>query len=255
MLIAKKAMTLLIAVLLGASVSACKPAVWPSDPKAAFFPLKPNMMWMYSVQSQSQHANYTVTDLVIGSQFVPALNLTGEVVQEFYDLDRGGLRPIVYTEKNGYFVRMSGLDYIQHQIKPPGWGRTEEDDFLPQHLTPNQSWSNKLFPYGHMAGAFDIDQSHKSFKEMSEVVVPAGRFQGCIRIETLARYENGVYAQKNQHLSLKYLDWYAPNVGLIRTLVYPRGGAGPEMERVELIRFSAAAPTAPSQPPTPHKDS
>ena len=77
----------------------CKSAPWPADPSAIFFPLKPNMMWIYRVKSKSQQREYVVTDTVIGEQYVPALKLTGAVVQEFYNLDRAGLRPIIYTQK------------------------------------------------------------------------------------------------------------------------------------------------------------
>ncbi len=247
-----------ILVLLGLfSVSGpgCKSARWPADPSAVFFPLKPNMMWMYRVQSKSQQREYVVTDTVVGEQYVPALKLTGAVVQEFYNLDRAGLRPIIYTQKGGYLTRLSGLDYVKHKIKPPAWGRSIEEDFLPERLTPDAIWQNKLFPYGKLPGGFDIAQSHKSFMEGSNVVVPAGRYAGCIRIDTLARYEGGAYARQPHVLKLAYEDWYAPNVGLVRTIAYEGGPSGPEMERVELIRFDTGLKAAAQQKPGQHKDS
>src|ERR1700730_18977010 len=128
------AMALITAVV---SVSACKSGgEWKADPSANFFPLKTNMVWTYRVQSKSQRADYAVTDRVIGSQYVPALNVTGLVVEEFYNLDRAGLRPIVYQETDGYITRLSGLDYAANQIKAPAWGRSEEKNFMPDHLAP-----------------------------------------------------------------------------------------------------------------------
>jgi hypothetical protein len=230
--------------LISLSMPACKSAPWPADPSAVFFPLKPNMMWMYRVQSKSQQREYIVTDTVIGEQYVPALKLTGAVVQEFYNLDRAGLRPIIYTQKGGYLTRLSGLDYVKQQIEPPIWGRSVEEDFLPERLTPDTTWQNKLFPYGKLPGGFDLAQSHKSFTEERTVVVPAGRYVGCIRIETLARYEGEAYAHQSKVLMLAYEDWYAPNVGLIRTIAYEGGPSGPEMERVELIRFGTGVKSA-----------
>lgn len=245
-----------VAVLLAASLSACngaKPAIL--DPSAVFFPLKPNMMWMYRVRSKSQQMNYTVTDMVIGSQYVPALKLTGKVVQEFYNLDRAGLRPLIYIETDGYLTRLSGLDYVRNQIKPPAWGRSIEEDFLPDHLAPDQAWSNKLFPYGKLPGGFEVDQRHKTFMESAEVAVPAGHFSGCIRIETQARYEGGAYAEEKQNLKLEFVDWYAPNVGLVRTIAYQGGSGGPEMDRVELVRFEPGVKAAATQPAAPSKNS
>jgi hypothetical protein len=225
-------------------VSGCKGIRRPADPSAVFFPLKPNMMWVYWVHSKSQQREYAITDTVVGEQYVPALKLTGAVVQEFYNLDRAGLRPIIYTEKDGYLTRLSGLDYVKNRIEPPAWGRSIEEDFLPSRLSPDAIWQNKVFPYGQLPGGFDVAQSHRSFMEDRTVTVPAGRYDGCIRIETFARYEGGPYAQHHQTLKLFYEDWYAPNVGLIRTIAYEGGPSGPEMERVELLRFNTDAKSA-----------
>lgn len=232
-------------------MAACYRSRWVQDANAVFFPLRPHMLWMYRVQSKSQQQTYTVTDMVVGSEFVPALNVTGEVVQEFYNFDRAGLRPIVYTEKGGYLTRLSGLDYVQNQIKGPVWGRSIEEDFLPERLAPDETWNNKLFPYGKLPGAFQVVQSHRSFVESEEVVVPAGHFSGCIRIDTDATYVGGPYKRDKPALKLGYKDWYAPNVGLIKTIAYQGGADGPPMELVELIRFSAGGAGSSSQRPEP----
>ena len=97
------------------------------------------MAWTYRVISQSQQTRYVVTDEVLGSEYIPSLELTGDVVQEYYDLDRGGLRPIVYYRKDGYLTRLSGLDYEMRAINSPRWGRSEELNFLPQQLGPNEA--------------------------------------------------------------------------------------------------------------------
>ena len=179
-----KKMTMAIALAAAAcSMSACKSAgEWKADPTANFFPLKNNMVWTYKVDSKSQRANYAVTDRVVGTEYVPALKVTGLVVEEFYNLDRAGLRPIIYLDEGGFLTRLSGLDYVQNQIKAPVWGRSEEANFLPEHLTPDRQWNNTLFPYGKLPGSFDVTQSHKSYMEPADVTVPAGNFKNCIRI-------------------------------------------------------------------------
>ena len=245
-----------IAVLLTVSMAACnraKPAT--IDPSAVYFPLRPSMMWVYKVNSKSQQQTYTVTDMVVGSQYVPALKLTGHVVQEFYNLNRAGLRPLVYVESEGYLTRLSGLDYVSDRITAPSWGRSIEEDFLPDHLAPDQAWSNKLFPYGELPGGFEVDQQHKTYFERGDVVVPAGRFAGCIRIETRARYVGGAYAAEKQNLTLAFVDWYAPNVGLVRTIAYQDDLGGSVMDTVELIRFNPGVKAAAAQPGSARKDS
>jgi hypothetical protein len=203
-----------------------------------YFPLTPNSTWTYQIFSKSQGTTYQITDRVIGVKYVPALKLTGSVVDESYSIVRGGTRPLVYYAKNGYIARLSALDYDQKTITAPSWGRSEESQFLPLQLTADLSWTNVIFPYGHLAGAFNINQSHHTFAETKQIDTPAGHFKNCIRIETQAKYEGGMYTRKRQNLQLTYLDWYAPDVGLIRTVTLEGGPAGPEMDRVELVRFS-----------------
>ncbi|MGA2410270.1 MAG: hypothetical protein ABSG46_07785 [Candidatus Binataceae bacterium] len=219
------------------------------DPKLAgqFFPLLPQAEWTYRVNSKSQQNTYAITDTVVGQKYVPSLDVTGQVVSEYYDMDRGGTRPIVYVAKDGYFDRLSGLDYEKDDIQAPAWGRSEDGAFLPQRLVPNLSWDSKSFPFGHVQGAFDIKETHKTFLEGDEVVVPAGHFANCIRVETAALFEGGEYAKKQQSSKLTYEDWYAPNVGLIRTITYEGDPNGSEMERVELLHYKL--PGAPSVQP------
>lgn len=213
-------------------------------PGTNYFPLTPNSTWTYQIFAKSQGTQYQITDRVIGVKYVPALKITGLVVDESYSLERGGTRPLVYYAKNGYIARLSALDYDQKTILAPSWGRSEEAQFLPLQLQPNLAWSNVIFPYGHLSGSFDINQSHRTFAEAKEIKTPAGRFSNCIRIETQAKYEGGMYARKKPPLELTYLDWYAPNVGLIRTVTLEGGPTGPEMDRVELVRFNVTPASA-----------
>jgi len=206
-----------------------------------YFPLTANSTWTYQILSKSQGTQYQITDRVIGVKYVPALKLTGSVVDESYSLVRGGTRPLVYYAKDGYIARLSALDYNQKTIQAPSWGRSEEAQFLPLQLVPNLAWTNVIFPYGHLSGAFNINQSHRTFAETKQIETPAGRFNNCIRIETQAKYEGGVYERKKQKLQLTYLDWYAPNVGLIKTVALEGGPTGPEMDRVELLRFNVTS--------------
>lgn len=225
-----------------APLEGCKTAYIGSGTN--YFPLTPNSTWTYQIVAKSQGTQYQITDRVIGVKYVPALKITGSVVDESYSLERGGIRPLVYYAKDGYIARLSALDYDQKTITAPSWGRSEEAQFLPLQLGPNLAWSNVIFPYGNLSGSFNINQSHHTFVETKEIETPAGRFNNCIRIETQAKYEGGMYARKKQQLQLTYLDWYAPNVGLIKTVALEGGPTGPEMDRVELLRFNVTPQNA-----------
>jgi hypothetical protein len=203
----------------------------------AFFPLTPNTVWTYRVDSKSQRQTYVVTDKVLGVKYIPSLNITGQVVEEYYNLDRGGTRPIVYVTKDGYLTRLSGLEYTKEDIRTPAWGRSEEGEFMPAHMVPEISWSSTIFPFGHMPDAFDIRQTHRTVFEEDDVLVPAGRYAGCMRIDTFATYEGGSFSKNHRDSNLLYRDWYAPHVGLVKTEVLERGGDGPRMELVELLKY------------------
>jgi hypothetical protein len=236
-----KTIAFLACLALSAPLIGCRGKNMQFNPALArdFFPLAPESVWTYRVDSKSQHSTYVVTDKAIGEKYVPSLNITGLVVEEYYNMDRGGTRPIVYITKDGYWTRLSGLDYSKEDIEAPAWGRSEEGEFMPAVLTPGINWKSKIFPFGHIPGSFDIRQLHRTFFEPTDVVVPAGHFTSCIRIETEALYEGGSYAKLSKPLRLIYEDYYAPHVGLVKTMALESTIGGREIERVELIRFLA----------------
>ena len=53
-----------------------------------------------------------------------------------------------------------------------------------------------------------------------------------------------MYDQQKKVLSLTYLDWYAPNVGLVMTVAYEGVKKDHEIERVELTHFNRDTRTA-----------
>lgn len=237
----RKTIALLMCLTFSLPLLGCLGKTARFDPGMArdFFPLIPDSVWTYRINSKSQRTTYVVTDKAVGEKYVPSLNITGEVVEEYYNMERGGTRPIVYITKNGYLTRLSGLDYAKEDIEAPAWGRSEEGEFMPAIMTPGINWKSEIFPFGHMPGSFDIRQLHHTFFEPADVVVPAGHFTGCVRIETEALYEGGTYAKMGKPLSLIYEDYYAPHVGLVKTLALEGNISGHEVERVELIRFLA----------------
>ncbi|HZP46784.1 MAG TPA: hypothetical protein VFB15_14130 [Candidatus Binataceae bacterium] len=238
---------LLGAALMVAVVGGCEhrpTAIYNPALAKSFFPLEPSSVWTYRVQSKSQHETYIVTDRVVGLKYVPSLNVTGQLVEEYYNMDRGGSRPIVYVENSGFLSRLSGMQFGQGDIEIAPWGRSEDREFMPARMAPNIHWDSTIFPFGHMADAFDIRQSHVTVFDPDDVVVPAGRYSGCIRIDTHARYEGGQYAKTAKPADLLYRDWYAPNVGLVKTEVLEGDENGTRMELVELVKYIKAANVA-----------
>jgi hypothetical protein len=114
---------------------------------------------------------------------------------------------------------------------------SEEQEFLPRLLRPGLTWSNSVSPFGALPEGFQLTQTHRTSLETGTVQVPAGSFANCIRIETETLYNTNSPAKAVSARRLKYVDWYAPNVGLIKTLVFEGGFFGGEVARVELLSF------------------
>jgi hypothetical protein len=209
---------LFIVALATAALSSCQKRV-SFDPTlaGAFFPLQPGSRWTYKIIDESRGTTEIVTDHAVGKEYVKTLKAFGAAVSEASEgsglADPGGSR-FVYVSEGGFINRAADLDGA-------AWIRFEERRFLPQLLKPNLTWSNILFPFGEAQGLYAI-QHHRTFLEADDVVVPAGHFSGCIRIETETVYQNDISGQTGA-LHLRYIDWYAANVGLVKTRVVKGG--------------------------------
>ncbi len=200
------------------------------DPASAgtFFPLHRGSSWTYRIVDKSQAVTEIVTDRALGAGHIDTLKAAGEAVSESAKINGGDrTSTFLYVMEDGYLSRVSSVGV-------PAWASYERR-FLPQYLKPGLTWTNSLFPFGRFSAAFHIMQTHRTFLEARDVVVPAGRFSGCIRIETDAVYGP---PRKDGVLHLKYVDWYAPNVGLVRTRVLKsRWLSESEVAHLELLTF------------------
>ena len=203
----------------------------PFDPASAgtFFPLHRGSRWTYRIIDKNLATNQIVTDRALGAGHIDTLKAAGEAVSESANMNAGGSEStFLYVMEDGYLTRVSSVGI-------PVWASYERR-FLPQYLKPGLTWSNSVFPFGRFRGAFYIKQTHRTFLQAGDVVVPAGRFSGCIRIETDALYGP---PRKDGVLHLKYVDWYAPNVGLVETRVLKGGWfSDSEVARLELVTFA-----------------
>lgn len=212
-------------------------------PQLAFFPLEPGSSWTYLVKSQSQQQDFVLTDRVVGERFIEKVHRNCQVVDENYQIERGGVRPVLYYANQGYLNRLSGLEYVGERIEFPPFTLSIEHQFLPIDMQASESWSGPIEPYGNMPKAPTIAQSHRSFAESEEIVTQAGHFKGCLRIETEARFSGGAYKEP---LVLNYRDWYAPAVGMVRSLATKDGFQGQAIESVELLKFETPELSSPA---------
>lgn len=225
-----RAASLFVLALSAAALVGCRSDA-SFDPALAgtFFPLHRGSSWTYRIVDKNQAANEIVTDRVLGAEHIDTLKAAGEAVSESANIKGGESEStFLYVMEDGYLTRVSSVGI-------PSWASYERR-FLPQFLKPGLTWTNSLFPFGRFPLAFHITQTHRTFLEAGDVVVPAGRFSGCIRIETDAVYGP---PRKDGVLRLKYVDWYAPNVGLVKTRVLKRRWLSEsEVARLELLTFA-----------------
>ena len=206
------------------------------DPSLAneFFPLRPGLSWTYRIVDESRGTVHIFTDRVIGRRRVVAGANADEVESE-YSGPTGTLNSsIIYFPEFGYLTRQSRIDKSTQVT-------LAERAFLPQLLKPNLTWSNSLTLFDQQPDIFHVVQTHRTFFDTKTIEVPAGHFSGCIRIETTAVYQSDS-SESIPPLKLKYLDWYAPHIGLVKTLVKENKFFGLELALVELLNFGHSQP-------------
>ena len=222
--------SLLLAVLgLGmVQLSACERKSFDPALAGSFFPLRPGLSWSYRIIDKDHNSSHILTDRVLEPRRLGSGQGANEVESEYSAATGAFKSSIIYFPEHGYFTRQSLTD------RSAGIASAERA-FLPQLLKPGLIWSNSLEPFTQEANVLHVSQTHQSFFDAGTVVVPAGHFSNCIRIETHAVYWSSYEAIKP--LELKYIDWYAPHVGLVKTIVQQNGIFGSELARIELLSF------------------
>jgi hypothetical protein len=229
-----------------------KRAVFNPGLAGRFFPLSPGLTWTYQV-TYPNGAHERVTDHVVKRD---GTRVVGDaVLVSRYSDD--GTRAVQANLPQSYPAEMNEVEthyiveggYISRIASLGGRApiRLEERHFLPQYLWPDRSWSNTLLPFAHSPDdVLNISQNHRSFLEPDLVGVPAGRFSQCIRVETEALYRSPSGIGDRRY----FTDWYAPDVGLVKTIVSSDGPDGREMARIELLRFAKSEMATPPQSPS-----
>jgi hypothetical protein len=209
------------------------------QPQADFFPLAAHSTWTYSVDDISQKRPFTIMDTVVGQRFIPALNVTGTLVEEYCTLEYADRdTPLIFFRQNGYIVRVSALMRARDQITVGPFGAVNDIKFLPARLLDRQSWDDELWPLGHLpipSRPLKIKINAHTQGETEDIVVPAGRFHQCIRIESYVFFSGGLYEGLN--LRLTFIDWYAPSVGLVQSVVHSGNSDGTIISRRVLQAF------------------
>ncbi|HXQ21207.1 MAG TPA: hypothetical protein VN812_05995 [Candidatus Acidoferrales bacterium] len=222
----------------------------PATQQSDFFPLHTEDTWVYEVAQPLRNLSTRMTVRVRGERYIQTLGRRCRLVDESYaDADAavgmlsGGaagpeVYPVAYCRKNGFLYRALSLEYRGSELREVGLGSSEER-FLPDGLSSALNWDSVTTAYDLGGGnGYGVRQMHQAVAEAAVVDVPAGRFAGCVRVDTMALHggrRNGAY--EADPIVLYYTDWYAPNVGLVRTVQSDRPDRGAPLAKIELLAY------------------
>jgi hypothetical protein len=225
----------------------------------AFFPLILGTTWSYEIVDEVRNTTTTFTDKVERTQFTanggPLKADNGNATRASYETvvsetsGSDGQLLVLYKSSSQYIGRSLSFGRLEDGSSDYQIISTELK-FLPRLLKPGVHWSNTTVPFGSMSSDLKIVQTHVVYAEDDVVTVPAGRFSNCIRIVTSAVFMSDSSDSGRERRYLEYVDWYAPNVGLIKTSLSRTGFFGGEIAKVELIQFRQGSFTGVPPPPS-----
>lgn len=213
---------------------------------SAYFPLRLDDTWVYEIarSSEGEHAQLTVR--ARGDQFVGPLGMRAQVVEERYTTRISGPpgEPylLAYYQDHGYVHRAMSLEYRGKEIVELG-PHAAEERFLPLRLEERSQWRGMTTAYDSPGGnGYAVEQTHAAVAEPAAIEVPAGRFEDCIRVDTVAVQQAQAEGKKaGSPAILYYRDWYAPNVGLVRSHLSNRSDHSAILAETTLVSFVPGA--------------
>ncbi len=244
--------------MLAWSVVSCSRPAGDSAPAADYFPLHTEDTWVYEVVRPLRNLRTRMTVRVREERYVSALQRRCRLVEESYatevtlddlaglstaapapvaSMAAGEIYPIAYYRENGFLYRAMSLEYRAGELREIGIGSSEER-FLPDRFGFETAWDSVTTAYDLGGGTgYTVRQSHRTEIESRVVNVPAGAFSGCIRVDTIAVHSGQDRRSASAPIVLYYADWYAPNVGLVRTIQTERADGGPPLTQIELLAY------------------
>jgi len=215
-----------------------------------FFPLHAEDTWVYEVIRPMRNSRTRMTVRVRDEHYVETLGRRARMVDESYAADdaplgaptglsgKAEIYPIAYYRRDGFLYRALSLEYRNQELHDVGIGSAEER-FLPDGLGSGLSWDSITTAYDLGGGTgYDVRQTHRAVLEAAAIEVPAGRFSGVVRVDTVALHggrRDGQY--DSDPIVLYYSDWYAPNIGLVRTVQSMRADGGPPVAEIALLAY------------------
>jgi hypothetical protein len=230
-----------VTVMLLLVIAACACGMLGGQPRgdSSYFPMSADRSWEYRLRLQSGEV-WPVIIRSRGPRFIPELGRVAAIFDEDYPDQR---LPVAFFLSEGFLQSEIGLRYRVErgvELMPIG---IQPMRVMPMPPRVGMRWAYFEQVFGASDGVgFDIRWSGSVSREES-VVVPAGTFRDCLRVESVALHR--IPMDDHRH-EFRYVDWYAPNVGLVKNQYV--SGTQSVMSHMELVDYHPGEPPAVAEP-------
>lgn len=232
----------LAALALAAISAACEPKTEPLV--GAWLPLDAGRTWHYRTDLVHRKQQEDLRLRVLGARSFSEVGREGIAVEE-----RRSTEPPAWSGRDEMEVAVWIADgdwvnrvYLQYDdgrlIAQSGF---EDRQLLPSRVRPGQTWKSRTFAlvlgdeadsgYGH---------EHRLSLEPEPIVVPAGTFRDCLRVDTESVLRGGGAGAPD--ITYAYSEWYARGVGLVRMESWGDRERTEVRSRTALLEWGRGAP-------------
>jgi len=217
-------------VFLSLAIAGCGFARSPREDESSYFPMSSRRVWEYQLRGFGEDGVWPVTVRSHGPSFVPELGRVATIFDEEYP---DAVVPVAFFLAEGFLQSEIGLRYhLERRVERlPIAAQPMRVMPMPPRVGMRWAYSERVFRGGGRQLGLDIEWSG-SVSRAESIDVPAGRFRDCLRVESVAvhRLPDGATLHE-----FRYVDWYAPNVGLVKN---EYATAADVVTRMELVSYA-----------------
>ena len=205
---------------------------------ATLFPHTPGSRWIYRLSGAWYETEAELSVEVKGQHHVPHLQLDAVVLDEAHPgvtpTAPKDVLPVLYYPHEGYLVRNSNHVYGNNErtnlVSTGSLGESSAPVF-PLDLvgkSKNQSEEWQEAQIGEWGEVSQLTTLYRFGSEPEPVVVKAGTYTDCLRVETKITRTSG--------RGFHYTEWYTPDVGMVKSTTTDLV-SGKIVEQKELVTF------------------
>lgn len=205
---------------------------------ATLFPHTPGSRWVYRLSGAWYETEAELSVEVKGQQHIPYLQRDVVILDEAHPgvtpTAPKDILPILYYFHEGYLVRNSNHAYGDNERTNLVSTGTIGESFAPvlppdlasQSVNPSEEWQEVWG--GAWGEEAQLSTLYRFGPEQEPVVVTAGTYTDCLRVETQLVRTSG--------RGFHYTEWYTPGVGMVKSTATDLV-SGKTVEQKELVAF------------------